>query len=260
MVAGFTKLKSSIITSTIWRESPAICKVWITMLALSDSYGIVEGSIPGLADMARVSIQEVEAALDKFRSPDPYSRSKEYDGRRIQDNEGGWLVLNYGKHRGYLTGDDKRAADRIRQQVHRERVLSRDNEIKSVTPDSASVSASQYASVSLEEKSVRKETEDYMAEIRSLPWRDKNAIAAEHEFSNQLSKGCDPAEIARKLEQINVWTEEGSYAPRLSEVIRRWQEPQNLWNPPERRAANGKRSVAEAIRSSLRGGDDENGR
>jgi hypothetical protein len=48
-VTGYTKLFSSIVSSTLWREPAATKVVWITMLALADRHGEVEASIPGLA-------------------------------------------------------------------------------------------------------------------------------------------------------------------------------------------------------------------
>lgn len=126
-MSGYAKLKSSIVTSTIWREPPSICKVWITLLALSDRYGQVEGSVPGLADMCRLPLEETEVALKKFLGPDPWSRSKEYEGRRIEEIDGGWLILNYQKHRAFMSAEDRREQDRLRQERHREKErLSRD--------------------------------------------------------------------------------------------------------------------------------------
>lgn len=52
-MSGYTKLFSSIIDSTIWRESKETKIVWITMLAKADRYGVVEASLPGLADAAK---------------------------------------------------------------------------------------------------------------------------------------------------------------------------------------------------------------
>jgi len=34
-----------------------------------------------------------------LKSPDPYSRTKQDEGRRIKEVEGGWLVLNHKKYR-----------------------------------------------------------------------------------------------------------------------------------------------------------------
>jgi hypothetical protein len=96
---GYTKLFSSLIHSTIWREDDKTRILWVTMLAISDFDGRVEASIPGLADAARMEITECEAGLKVLMSPDPYSRSQEYEGRRISEVDGGWIILNHAKYR-----------------------------------------------------------------------------------------------------------------------------------------------------------------
>ncbi len=70
------------------------------MLALSNKDGVISSSIPGLADMARVSIDDCEKALTEFMSPDTYSRTPDYDGRRIEVLDGvGWRLFNHAKYR-----------------------------------------------------------------------------------------------------------------------------------------------------------------
>ena len=69
------------------------------MLAMADRRGRVWASIPGLANRARASVEDVEAALSKFLSPDKYSRTTEHEGRRIEQIEGGWRLLNHEKYR-----------------------------------------------------------------------------------------------------------------------------------------------------------------
>lgn len=96
---SFTKLFSSITESTIWAEPDHVRIVWITMLAMCDRQGRVYATIPGLAGRARVSVEQCEEALAKFLAPDKYSRSKEFDGRRIQETDGGWVLLNYERYR-----------------------------------------------------------------------------------------------------------------------------------------------------------------
>lgn len=96
---GFSKLFGSIVTSTIWREDDKTRIVWVTMLAITDREGIVSASIPGLAAMANVDLKDCESALARLKAPDKYSRTKEHDGRRIEDVDGGWRILNYLKYR-----------------------------------------------------------------------------------------------------------------------------------------------------------------
>jgi hypothetical protein len=131
---GYTKLFGSIVASTIWREDNTTRIVWITMLALKDQNGVVEASIPGLADLARVSIEELLAALEKLKKSDPYSRTKEFEGRRIEEVDGGWRVLNHRKYREKLNQDERREYLRVKQQEHRDKVKASETNSESPSP------------------------------------------------------------------------------------------------------------------------------
>ena len=85
---AYTKLFSSIVTSTIWREPSATRIVWVTLLALADKNGEVQGSIPGLAHLSGVSVDECEKAIEKLMSPDTYSLTQVADGRRLEKIDG----------------------------------------------------------------------------------------------------------------------------------------------------------------------------
>lgn len=83
-----------ILYSTIWQEADHTRLVWITMLALKDERHQVMASVPGLAKAANVTREQCEEALRKFLSPDPDSRSQDFEGRRIEKVDGGWWILN----------------------------------------------------------------------------------------------------------------------------------------------------------------------
>ncbi len=146
-MSGYVKIFSEIVDSSIWEEDPKTCKVWITLLALCNCDGYVRGSSGWLAGKARVDKSVCESALEKFKNPDLRSRTPDNDGRRIEQLEDGWLVLNYLAFRDRLSSDPKAVATRERVQKHRERYIALRNK-KSVTPsDSASASASEGTSV-----------------------------------------------------------------------------------------------------------------
>ena len=119
----YTKLFNSLLTSTIWTEDNETRIVWITMLAMADKHGEIHGSIPGLARQSGVSIEAVEKALEKFLAPDPYSRSEEDEGRRIEEIAGGWSLINHAKYRKLASKEDEKekAAERKRRQRERDR-------------------------------------------------------------------------------------------------------------------------------------------
>jgi hypothetical protein len=91
------------------------------MMALADKDGIVDASVPGLADVARVTVDECRSAREDLRAPDPDSRTKDFEGRRIRDVDGGWLLLNHRKYRDLLSDLDRREKNRRRVAAWRER-------------------------------------------------------------------------------------------------------------------------------------------
>ena len=117
---GFVKIYGDkLLRSTLWvGADPATKVVWITMLALSDQLGKVEGSLPGLAHASNVSLEDTSKALDYFRAPDPHSQTRDHEGRRIEDTDGGWMILNYAKYREYRT--ESQVKEAIRKQKWRD--------------------------------------------------------------------------------------------------------------------------------------------
>ena len=120
-MSGFTKLFNSILYSTIWQEPNATRILWITMLAMSDKNGEVMASVPGLAKTAGITIPECRSGLETLMSPDPDSRTKDHDGRRIEEVDGGWNLLNHGKYRQLLSAEERKEYNRKKQAETRER-------------------------------------------------------------------------------------------------------------------------------------------
>jgi hypothetical protein len=118
---AFTKLFTSITESTVWGESMPTRIVWICMLAMADQHGRVMASVPGLAHRARVSLEEGLAALERFMTPDPYSRTPDHEGRRIEVIDGGWRLLNYAKYRALKDEEAQKERHAKNQAAYRER-------------------------------------------------------------------------------------------------------------------------------------------
>ena len=154
MQRGFTKLFNTIVTSTIWQEDDKTRIVWITMLAIADAEGIVSASIPGLASVANVSVEAAEKAVNHLLSPDEYSRTKDFEGRRIESVDGGWMILNYVKYRRMLSTEERKEykAKWIREKRRqcRQNVDSGDRRGQAAT--TASASSSLFSSCSEDKK------------------------------------------------------------------------------------------------------------
>jgi hypothetical protein len=120
-MTGWTKLFSSIVTSSVWCEDNATLRVWIAMLATADAEGIVEGSIPGFANLARVTVDEMRLAVEKLSGPDSDSRTPDHEGRRIEVFPGGWHILNYQAYREKAQAKEGSRAPAMRRYRARKR-------------------------------------------------------------------------------------------------------------------------------------------
>lgn len=96
--------------------------VWITMLAMADKNGEVQASVPGLARVAGVQTESCREALAKFLSPDPDSRTKDDDGKRIEPIEGGWRLLNHRKYREMCSREEQKASEAKRKADYRAKI------------------------------------------------------------------------------------------------------------------------------------------
>lgn len=126
-MSGWTKLFSSIVTSSVWCEDHATVRVWVAMLATADANGVVEGSLPGFAHLARVTLPEMRTAVDKLSSPDPDSRTPDHEGRRIEKVAGGWRLLNYGAYRE--RGQEKEGSRAPYMRRYRQKIAAQDQTV-----------------------------------------------------------------------------------------------------------------------------------
>jgi hypothetical protein len=121
MSDSYTKLFRSITASTIVSEPVATRWFWVVLLSQADQNGCIYGSIPGMARFANLTVEEVEAALDTFYAPDPYSRTKDNEGRRVEEIDGGWHLLNHGKYKEIRSTEERREYMRKYMAERRER-------------------------------------------------------------------------------------------------------------------------------------------
>lgn len=100
------------------------------MLAMADQHGRVWASVPGLANIARVSIEACELALEELQAPDKYSRTTAHEGRRIEPIDGGWRLLNHAKYRAIR--DEESIKESKRRYINAKRAAERASTVENV--------------------------------------------------------------------------------------------------------------------------------
>ena len=138
---AFVKLDCGILTSTLWMDRDAR-EVFITALLMAKpctvnetereiatrsldetgwtvppgEYGFVAAAGVGIIRAAGIERENGMDALERLAAPDPESRSKDFDGRRMVRVDHGFIVLNFRRYR------DKDHTAAARQKRYRDRL------------------------------------------------------------------------------------------------------------------------------------------
>jgi hypothetical protein len=125
-------------------------------LAIKDENGFVSASRSGLARIANISIEDFNIGIKCLESPDSDSRTPNYEGRRIEKIDGGWIILNNDKYR---LPEDKRN-EYMREYMRKRRNVNLTNinsKIDTCLP-SVSVSVSGINSIELKNERIKENT------------------------------------------------------------------------------------------------------
>lgn len=128
----FVVIDAEILSSSVWSEAAHVRLVWLTLLILCDTDGYVGAAVPGIARAAGVTLEEAQAALAVLQQPDPHSRTKADEGRRLREVERGWRVLNFRAHLDRLSKERAKSRERVRRHREKKRVSNAD--VTPVTP------------------------------------------------------------------------------------------------------------------------------
>lgn len=227
MSVTFTKLFSSITESTVWCEPDHVRLLWITMLAMADRHGRVWGSIPGLANRARITVESARDGISRFMSPDPDSRTPDNEGRRIEPIDGGWRLLNHEKYRAIR--DEQSILESKRKYINARREKERKNkDVENVDRCRANAEADTEA-----------DTEALTSKSKTTAPRDKSPDAVNVATSDAVitiplvGGGEYPVskEFAAELEALYPAVD----MPQTLREIRAW----NLANTKNRKTASG---------------------
>lgn len=96
---SFSKLDSGITKSSLWSEPLHVRVVFVSFLAEKDENGFVSAAYSSMQRICNVTKEQFDEAIRILESPDPESRTADFEGRRLQKIEGGWIVLNHEKYR-----------------------------------------------------------------------------------------------------------------------------------------------------------------
>lgn len=231
----FTKLSTALTDSSIWSQDDQTRIVWITMLAMADSKGRVMAAVPGLANRARVSIEATEKALAVFLAPDPFSRTRDFEGRRIEPIDGGWRLLNYMKFREERDAETRREYQREWDRTKRQRKHNPTQSDKSDTrrPPTTKEEGEEEERETLDQFALTPAEEIYAAYPRKV-----GKAAALQAIDTVLKSGSiQPAALLEKVKKFAASPagQKGNFTPhpRTFFAQERYLDEESEWNRPD---------------------------
>lgn len=153
---SFSKLDSGITKSSLWSEPLHVRVVFVSFLAEKDENGFVSAAYSSMQRICNVNKDQFDEAIRILESPDPESRTEDFEGRRLQKIEGGWIVLNHEKYRLPEQIKNQQRNEYMKEYMRERRknqAVNINNELTPVNSDLTSVSVS----VSVSESEKKKE-------------------------------------------------------------------------------------------------------
>lgn len=117
----FIKLDSHTPFSSLWQDPPYVRVLWITIMSQCELDGIAKVSVSSLPRLANLTEEECQDGLKRLTSPDPHSKSKDHEGRRILLVDGGMKLVNYFRYRDAKSQDHKSEYMREYMRKYREK-------------------------------------------------------------------------------------------------------------------------------------------
>ena len=120
----YAKIFIQILDSSI-AENHIVRHIFQDLLIVADPTGVVDMTLEALQRRLNVPIDMLTSAMSALSAPDPNSRSKVDEGRRIvlldPTRSWGWQIVNFDTYHKMKDENGRREQNRINQQQHRER-------------------------------------------------------------------------------------------------------------------------------------------
>ena len=140
----YAKIFTQIFDSSI-AENYEVRHVFEDLLKLADRDGVVDMTAEAIARRANVPLEKIRAGIEALMQPDPRSRSKGHDGRRLvavdSGRDWGWVIVNYAHYRAIQDEEARRAYFRDAKRRSREKPAGKSGRRRTMAAVRAAASA-----------------------------------------------------------------------------------------------------------------------
>lgn len=261
-MAGFAKVSTGILDSSLWLGSEELRLVLLTSLLMAQPreftepvkeiafgslegtgyevppgwYGWVDAAAPAIVARANVNTEKGTEALRQLTRPESESRSAEFEGRRILRVNGGFVILNFMRFRDHdTTAKDrmKRLRQRVREKKAAKKMAAEKRaeealreRSRNVTPELRNVTANRGQRTEVEEPK-REGARPSSSKARPGSVGDVAAYFAEAKLDGDPGEWWDHYEA-------NGWHVGKTSMKDWKAACRNWSRKQKGWATPAR--------------------------
>lgn len=204
---GYTPAFDSIYTGTLYGKWPTAC-VWASLLPLADARGEINLTPEAISGMTGMPLDLLLQGIEALCQPDPRSRSKAEDGRRLvlidPARDWGWRVVNIGIYRAKAAGLNQvtsgKNAEKVRRYKERHRKTPEDTSGHQQTPETPY--SYSYTDLRRERETRAREEADKSQEFARIKaaypagtYRAGEWLLAERDIEHHVGQGHAWAEI-----------------------------------------------------------------
>ena len=184
----YGKLFASTFTGSMFGAGAARHATWGYIIANTQKDGIVEINPRLVAAAIGCTPEEVAEAIEYLSSPDPASRNKREDGRRIiREGEYQYLVVNYQTYRSIRNSDERKEYNREAKRRERSKPVQKSQDVSRVL--SMTVNDCQAMSAQAEGESEVSNKDSCASATAERDARDSGFDAFWSEYPKKKSKG-----------------------------------------------------------------------
>jgi len=182
----FAKVFNQIFDSSI-AENYELRHFFEDMLKLADSDGVVDKTPESISRRINLPLEKVVRFLNELSQPDPRSRSREHDGRRIipldSNRDWGWIIVMYQHYRSLRDEQSRRDYFRDAKRRQREREAARGN----------GRTARERVIQSLNDDPITKSDNRALRKLRKKSHHESQPTKAAREYDQDFTTDGDPA-------------------------------------------------------------------
>jgi hypothetical protein len=129
----FAKIYTQIFDSSI-ADDYRVRHVFEDLLKLADMTGAVDMTVEAIARRTNVPFEEVQRGIERLCEPDPNSRSRAQEGRRLVSLDSnrtyGWLIVNYTHYRNLRDEEARRSYFRDAMRKYRQKHKKKSTDVQ----------------------------------------------------------------------------------------------------------------------------------